>query len=214
MYKNVIFDLDGTIIQSHPGIINAVRYALERLKLPMPSEEVIFSRIGPPLGETFLFLGVKKGEENNAVSIYREYYNEIGIYECNVYDGIPEQLEKLKSSGKTLLVATSKPRVFAKRILEKYAIADYFDYIDGSNLDNTMTDKAALIIHALNQVGEKPDSSAVMVGDTKYDILGAKQAGIPSAGVLYGYGTKEDLIKHGAVIIIPKTEDIYNCICE
>jgi phosphoglycolate phosphatase len=77
-----------------------------------------------------------------------------------------------------------------------------------------MTDKAALIIHALNQVGEKPDSSAVMVGDTKYDILGAKQAGIPSAGVLYGYGTKEELIKHGADIIIPKTEDIYNCICE
>lgn len=208
-YKHIIFDLDGTIVMSHPGIINSLKYALTKLNLKTPPDEELYSRIGPPLTDSFRDLGVPEGGEDNAIKIYREYYSEKGLFECKIYDGIPNQLKLLKNAGKTILLATSKPKAFAERILKHYDLIDYFSFIAGSNFDQTMTDKAELIRHTLKSVGGVPGRNAIIIGDRKHDINGAKQTGIASAGVLYGYGTEEELTEYGADIIVPRPEDIY-----
>ncbi len=208
-YKYILFDLDGTLTDSVEGIINSMVYALEKCNLEIPAREILTSRVGPPLNETFRFFGVPEGEEMNAINIYREYYAAKGIYENRVYDGIPEQLEMLKKKGKTLVVATSKPQLFARRIIEKFELSRYFDFVAGSNMNETRTAKAEVITYALESVEAKPYERAVMVGDRKHDILGARQTGIASAGVLYGYGGREEIENEKPDIIIPKVGDIY-----
>lgn len=181
-----LFDLDGTLTDPGTGITSSMIYALDRYGIKAERSE-LYRFIGPPLRETFIrhfSFSIEKAEE--AVGFYREYFEESGIYENEVYPGIPELLELLNSNGKKILLATSKPRLYAEQILAHFRIADYFYYIGGSSMDGGMTSKSELIGHVIQAAGIERDES-VMTGDRMYDILGARSNCVTSVGVTYGY---------------------------
>lgn len=207
-YGTYLFDLDGTLTDPGAGIKNSIRYALDRYGLPSLSEEVLDSFIGPPLLDSFdRYCGVTAAEARHLLQLYREYFSEKGIFENVVYDGIPDVLAELRRRGATLCVATSKPEPFAKRILTHFALDGYFDFIGGSTMDETRTEKADVIAYVLEQ-GKLAPTGTVMVGDRIYDIEGGRQNGLAAAGVLYGYGSREELA--GADHLLPTPADILN----
>ena len=175
MFEYYFFDLDGTLTDSSLGIINSYKYALTKLSLKVPEDSCLRKYIGPPLLEVFQKdYGMDKLEADNAVKVYREYFSTKGIFENKVYPGIEEMLKKLKEKGKKLLVATSKPEKYAKIIIE----------------------------YALKTCGNPDKSKVLMIGDRNYDVIGAKANGIKSCGVLFGFGSKEELEKAGADFIV------------
>ena len=213
MYKTVLFNLDGTIIDSAEGIINSFSYTFRKLGLPSVPREEMGVFIGPPLLYSFeTICGLSKDEARRAVEIYREYYREKGIYEIRVYEGIEELLKKLKESGKKVLLATSKYELYDLQIIERLGFAEYFDFAAGSLAGGERGTKAEVIEYALAAVGAEKEST-VMVGDRMHDIAGAKAAGIASIGVLFGYGTREELEANGASHIAADTREIYDAIC-
>ena len=192
----ILFDLDGTLTDPKTGITRSVQYALEKYGIRIENTDELCPFIGPPLKESFIkFFGFDEEMASDAVAKYREYFATIGIYENIIYEGVPEMLEALKDNGKDLILATSKPTVYAKKILEYFEIDKYFRFISGSELDGRRTNKAEVINYALRNCQIDDLSSVVMVGDRKHDILGAKQVGVLSVGVLYGYGSYEELTK-------------------
>ena len=198
-YDIILFDLDGTLTDSAPGILNSVRYACRKLGLEMPSETTLRKFLGPPLIDSFRQLvGLSDAEADRAVSAFREYFPTKGLFENEVYPGIPALLADLKAAGKTVLIATSKPEEFAKRIMEHFNLAQYCDFICGATLDETRTDKAEVIAYALETAGITDKSRVVMVGDREHDVLGAKKNGLPCVGAVYGYGSAEELTAAGA----------------
>lgn len=204
--KVILFDLDGTLIDSSAGITRAVQHALARFGVTVENRRELNNFIGPPLWESFgKYFGFTREQAAKAVEIYRAYYKENGIFENIVYEGIPDLLESLKSRGKTLIVATSKPDVFAVRILEHYRLNGYFTFTSGSELDGRRTEKSEVIRYALSECGIDDLSIAVMAGDREHDIIGAKTTGIASVGVLYGFGTREELTAAGADFIAEDT---------
>ena len=210
-YTTAIFDLDGTITDSCPGILNAIRYALKKREIDEPSEEVLRSFIGPPLQQQFqTVFGLSEEEGAAMVSIYREYYGVKGIFENRVYDGVPGMLEKLRAAGVRVLMATSKPEKYAKRIAEHFGFDRYFDFIGGACMDGTRTDKHEVIEYVLSSCGISEDerNSTVMIGDRSHDILGAEKSGLHSIGVLYGYGSIEELKEAGAEVTALHPSDI------
>lgn len=210
MYDNILFDLDGTLIDSGPGITNSVAYSLKKYGIEVLDRTELYKFIGPPLHESYeKFYGFSKEKAMEAVEYYREYYRKKGIFENLVYEGIEDLLQKLYDAGKNLTVATSKPEVFAVQILENFNLAGYFTYIAGANLDGTRTDKKEVISYALKACKAADLSKTVMIGDREHDILGAKQAGIASIGVLFGYGSYEELKTAGADYIADNPENIY-----
>lgn len=210
MYDIIIFDLDGTLTDSGLGITNSAEYALNKFSIKVNDRSELEKFIGPPLNESFeKFYGFTKEEASKAVSVYREYYREKGIFENLVYDGIEQLLIDIKNNGKTAVVATSKPEPFARQILDYFDLSKYFAYIGGSNLDETRGDKAEVIEYVLDAIGVTDKSKAVMVGDREYDIIGAKKNELDSIGVLYGYGSREELEKVDATYIAPTIKDIY-----
>lgn len=211
----ILFDLDGTLTDSGEGIMNAVRYTLERYEKEATEEE-LRSFIGPPLQTQFeQFLKVSEEEGKRAVSIYREYYTKRGIYENKVYPGIPNVLKQLKQAGFRLCIATSKPEKFAVQIAEHFNFAQYFDRIGGALMDGNRTKKREVIEYVLTeeQIGDQREG-ILMVGDRKHDICGAKQTGLRSMGVLYGYGSQEELETAGADWIAETPEDIWSILKE
>ncbi len=205
-YDTILFDLDGTLTDPALGITNSIAYALRKMEVEVPDRKRLTRFIGPPLMETFQSdFGFSPEEAALALRHYRAYFVEKGMLENHLYDGIGELLAELKTSGKTLAVATSKPEPFAVKILEHFGIADCFAYIAGGTLDETRTKKAEVIRYALEMLGISPGLSVVMVGDRKYDIIGAREVGITSIGVLYGYGTRDELSEAGALLL---AEDI------
>lgn len=215
MYDIVLFDLDGTLTDSGLGITNSVEYALNKFSIEVEDKTELNKFIGPPLNESFeMFCGFTKEEASEAVSVYREYYREKGIYENCVYDGIKDLLIEINSRGKKAAVATSKPELFAKQILDHFNLSEYFFYIGGSNMDETRTDKAEVIDYVLKEIGLYDKSKVVMVGDRKHDMIGAEKNGIDSIGVLFGYGSLEELKTAGATHIAPTVKDIYPIIFE
>lgn len=214
-YKIAIFDLDGTITDSGPGIINSIRYALEKYGLPVPEEKVLRTFIGPPLKEQFQAVcGLNEEESARMVEAYREYYTEKGIFENSVYSGVPEMLERLKESGARILMATAKPEKFAKRIAEHFNFAKYFEFIGGACMDGRRTDKYDVIEYVLDSCGisEEEKKDAVMIGDRSHDMIGAAKAGLHSLGVLYGYGSREELASAGAAMTAETPGDICSII--
>ena len=190
----ILFDLDGTLTDPKTGITRSVQYALEKYGIRIENTDELCPFIGPPLKESFIkFFGFDEEMASDAVAKYREYFATIGIYENVIYDGVPEMLETLKNKNRDIILATSKPTVYAKKILEYFEIDKYFRFISGSELDGRRTNKAEVINYALRNCQIDDLSSVVMVGDRKHDILGAKQAGVLSVGVLYGYGSYEEL---------------------
>ena len=209
MYNDILFDLDGTLTDSGRGITNSVAYALDKYGISYKSKKELECFIGPPLALTFSSkFSLSKEEGEHLVSLYREYYSVKGIYQNDIYEGIPALLEALKKKGKRLILATSKPEFYAKKILEHFKLARYFDDICGATMTEERTKKDEVISYALDRNGITELGSAVMIGDREYDILGARAIGINSIGVLFGYGSLEELKNAGATHIAEKVEDI------
>ncbi|MBE6771620.1 MAG: HAD family hydrolase [Ruminococcaceae bacterium] len=209
MYDVVLFDLDGTLTDPAIGITNSVMHSLAKYGIEVADRAELYKFIGPPLHESYeKFYGFSADEALQAVEHYREYYRVKGIYENLVYDGIEELLIKLNESGKKVILATSKPEIFAREILRYFGLDKYFYYAAGANLDGSRTDKAEVIAYALEAGGVSDKSSVVMVGDREHDIIGANKNGIDSIGVLFGYGNREELENAGATYIAKTVCDI------
>ena len=209
MYDTILFDLDGTLTDSEPGIINSIEYSLKKYGFIMENKADLRKFLGPPLVESFKhFCGFSAEKAEQAVEFYREYFREKGIFENNVYQGVVELLENLKSQNKRLIVATSKPEPFTYRILEHFDLLKYFDFVAGSNMDNTRCKKDEVISYALKSCGITDLQSVVMIGDREHDIIGANKVGIASIGVLYGYGDLQELETAGATYIAKDPREI------
>ncbi len=206
---NLLFDLDGTLTDPFPGITKCILYALDMLGRELPPRESLRWCIGPPLKDSFAKLLASDDDAiaEKALAFYRERFGSVGLFENEVYDGIPEVLEDLQGNGHTLYVATSKPAVYTERIIDHFGLHPYFKGIYGSELDGTRSDKTSLISHIIER--ESIDrSEASMIGDRKYDIIGAKENGVYGFGVLWGYGTKEELEASGAHAFITIPRDL------
>ena len=194
----VLFDLDGTLTDSAPGITRSVAYALEKMGAePLPPEGRL-RFIGPPLKQSFRrYCSFDEARCEEAVRRYREYFTAGGMFENAVYPGVPEALAALRSDGLRLAVATSKPELYSRQIADRFGLTPCFEGVFGAAMDETRTDKAEVIRYALDSLGASP-AEVLMVGDREHDVLGAKQAGLPCVGVLWGYGSREELAAAGA----------------
>lgn len=210
MKKTILFDLDGTLTDSGEGIINCATLALRHFGLPIPSYTDMRTFVGPPLRDSFIRFGVPADQADEAIRVYRSRYIPTGMFENTPYPGIRELLEKLRTEGYTLYVATSKPEEMSVTILEKFDLAKYFHRICGASIDSSRSTKDAVIAYLLESSGAKEDM--VMVGDTKYDILGAKAHGIPAIGVGWGYGKVEEMEEAGAVGIAETMDELIGLI--
>lgn len=203
MYQYALFDLDGTLTDPAMGITNSIMHALTKMEREIPPRESLYRFIGPPLVPAFReFLGMTEEEANRALVLYREYFSVTGLFENTPYDGIDASLARLKEAGYTLVLATSKPEKFAERILEHFDLARYFTKICGASLDEKRNTKDAVIGYALEQLGHPAISRTVMVGDRHHDVQGAAVFGIPTVGVLWGYGSREELTDAGAETVV------------
>ncbi len=209
MDRYILFDLDGTVTDPEVGITLSVAYALKHFGIEVEDVSSLRKFIGPPLHDSFIdFYGFSKEKAIEAVDKYRERFAVTGIFENEPYDGIHQLLTGLKEAGYTLAIASSKPEVFTKRIIEHFELAPYFTEICGSELDGSRTDKAEVITYVLEKLGNPTAENAVMVGDRKHDILGAKKNNLTSIGVLYGFGNEAELQEAGADYIAATVSDI------
>ena len=205
-YKYLLFDLDGTLTDSAPGIMNCLRHSLSIMGYDMPWQPERF--LGPPLYESFAeYCGMNEEQVLEAVRIFRERYSTKGLFENSVYPGIPEMLRRLKSSGRHLMVATSKVDEYAERILSRFGIADYFEFIGGARINGTRNEKCEVIEHVLKSMSITDISSVLMIGDRKNDVIGAHKTGLKCMGILWGYGSLEELGEAGADYISHTPEE-------
>ena len=215
MYTHIFFDLDGTLTDPALGITNSFIHALKYFGREIPSYEELCKLIGPPLPYSFeTILGFPKEKVMDAVAKYREYFATKGLFENSVYPDIPELLQNLKEQGKHLVVATSKPEEYSKKIIEYFGLSKYFDFVCGSLMDESRSKKAEVIAYALECCGldESDKNRVLMVGDRFHDIEGAKQNGLKSCCVLFGYGSRQELEEAGADYIVKDVMDLYKVI--
>ncbi|MGM9936979.1 MAG: HAD-IA family hydrolase [Candidatus Ornithomonoglobus sp.] len=211
-FKYVFFDLDGTLTDPQEGIINCVKYALESFGIYETDHSKLMRFIGPPLVDSFCeYYGFDEEKSLKAVAKYRERFADVGIFENKVYDGIYDMLQRLTDSGRVLVLATSKPKVYADRIMAKYRLRPYFKLISGSELDGTRNNKNEVIEYAIERLN-CPRQSVIMVGDRKYDMIGAKQCGIASCGVRFGYAESGELEAAGADFIADNIAELTDII--
>ena len=209
MYQFLLFDLDGTLADPGIGITNSVIYALHKFNIDISNRSELYKFIGPPLKDSFKkYYGFSNEQSDLAIQYYREYFKKQGIFENEVYDGIHDLLIELKAKGKSLIVATSKPEAFAIEILRHFDLYDYFDFVAGATMNDVRNKKADIIRYALENCHISDKSSAVMIGDREHDVLGAKENGLDSIGVLFGYGTYDELKNAGATFIADTPMDI------
>lgn len=198
MFEYALFDLDGTLTDPALGITNSIMYALDKMGREIPPRESLYSFIGPPLVQSFQSLGMSKDEAETALRTYREYFSVKGLFENKVYNGIPEALENLSNAGVKIILATSKPELYAAQILEHFSLDKYFTSVCGASMDEKRVDKADVIKYALDTNGISDKSKVVMIGDRLHDIIGAEKNGLYSVGVLWGYGSREEFHNAGA----------------
>ena len=209
MYKTFLFDLDGTLTDPKEGIINSVLYALEKIGIEEVNISELDSFIGPPIQQSFVDrYNMNEIEVERAVFYFREYLKQSGLLENKVYDGITTLLQELKDADNRLFVATSKPTVFAKQVIEHFQLTTFFEEIVGSSLDGTRIKKEEIIAHILQTNEELKKEEMVMIGDRKHDVIGANSNGIASIGVLYGYGSEIELSDAGAIHIVKDVEEL------
>lgn len=204
---HVLIDLDGTLLDPKPGILGSIQYALRCLGAPVPPIDQLAWAIGPPLRTTFPRLLESTGRTEEAVALYRENYRNGAMYDAVVYPGIPQALEILRASGCRLIVATAKPHLFARPILEHFDLASHFAGIYGPELDGTNDSKADLIAHILDRenIGRE---AAIMIGDRQMDVTAATCNGLPTIGVTWGYGSIEELTAAGAAALCGAPPDL------
>ncbi len=232
MFDYLFFDLDGTLTNPAQGITNSFIYAFKSLGIEVPTYETLLTFIGPPLPVTFgKMMGLPDSQVDEAIKKYREYFSTRGIFENELFDDIPPALEKLKAAGKKLVVATSKPEEYSVKIINHFGLEKYFDYVCGSCMDETRGSKTEIISYALERCGigdiscskgrgnnssssnnNDNKSRVLMIGDRFHDIEGAKNNQIKSCGVLYGFGSQEELKKAGADYIIPKIDGLFKIV--
>ena len=205
----LLFDLDGTLTDPKPGIVGCIRFALDQLAIACPDEAVLAGFIGPPLRETFaLLLGTAEADPiEEAMALYRRRFAETGLYENQVYDGVRTMLEHAAGSAAAMYVATSKPAMYADRIVKHFDLAGHFRKVYGPELDGRYDNKAELLAHLLEAERITPDV-AVMIGDRAADIRAAKANGLRSVGVLWGYGSESELVDAGADILFHTPDDL------
>ena len=208
MNRAILFDLDGTLTDSGEGIINCAILALNHFGLPGPDRETLRVFVGPPLDETFIKFGVPADKTDEAIRVYRSRYTTVGKFENVPYPGIEALLQKLTNKGHKLYVATSKPEAMSIEILEKFGLAKYFTLICGATLDGSRSKKADIISYLLEKAGGA--DNAIMVGDTAYDVIGAKAHGMPAIGVSWGYGEVKDMEDAGATAIAHTMEELFS----
>lgn len=209
MYKTILFDLDGTLTDPGVGITNSVMYALKKWNISVKDKSELYKFIGPPLIDAFEeFYGFSNEDSVKALAYYREYFSVKGLFENEVYEGIEDLLGEIKASGKKIVLATSKPEEYAVKILKHFSLYDYFDFVAGATMDETRNNKEAVLLYAIENFPIKDLNEALMIGDRKHDILGAKHFGIDSVGVLYGYGSHDELKTAGATYLAKTVEDI------
>ena len=223
-YDICLFDLDGTLTDSGEGVINSVIYAFKQLGIEVPIEDELRTFVGPPLGDSFVRHGVPKEKEDEAIALYRKLYIEGGEkFNNKLYEGMDLILGKLKEAGYKIYTATSKPENLAIEVLERFDIAKYFDYIAGASLGHERETKADVIRYLLDMININLAESAnkddhdiaqkiVMIGDTKYDVIGAKEFNIPCIGVLWGYGSEEQMKEAGAINIVNTMDELYSAL--
>ena len=198
-YTHAFFDLDGTLTNSAPGITRSVQYALRKFGIAPPSEEKLTVFVGPPLSQSFSkYFGMDGEQSLRAVDYYREYYRAKGMLENEVYDGIPDLLKTLNARGIVCVLATCKPYEFAERILAHFGLDKYFALVSGPEMDGTRGEKHEVIAYAMEQLSVTDSKRILMIGDRDNDVLGATHHGIDCAGVLWGFGSREELTGAGA----------------
>ena len=206
---HILFDLDGTITDSFEGICKSAQYALQYFGITVPDFDTLRPFIGPPLRDSFRNLfGFNDEQVEQAVTRYREYFSVTGLLENTLYTGMDVLLPRLKAEGKLLCVATSKATVYAQKILQHFNIAQHFHFIAGSELDGQRSKKAEVIRYALEHMPVINLKNAVMIGDRKHDVLGAKEIGMDCIGVLYGYGDEAELTAAGVTVMVDSVEDL------
>lgn len=199
-FRTVLFDLDGTLTDSAPGIKASVRYALDNLGVRDYDDAVLYKFIGPPLIWSFKeFFGMSDERAAEGLALYRYDYNERGgKYNARVYDGVEETLRRMRDAGIGLGVATAKPENTAKEVIAHFGLDKYFGCVSGGNPDEKRCGKRDIILHAMELLGEHEPAKTLMAGDREYDITGAREASVASIGVLYGFGSREELVSAGA----------------
>ena len=208
-YDVIAFDLDGTLSDPSRGLIASFVYALKKMGVDYGEPESLKRFIGPPLYDEWQrVFGFTKEEATRALLIFREFYQVYGWWDNEIYDGVPKMLSDLKAAGKKIILATSKPEVFAIKILKMFDIAKYFDFIGGAATDKTRDKKAEVLEYSLNSIGITDRSGVILVGDRMYDAEGAGECGIDSMGVLYGHGSREEILSSGFTLIAETTADI------
>ena len=205
-YTSILFDLDGTLVDSGEGVLKCAELGLRHFNLPIPSPEEMRTFVGPPLRDSFIRFGCTPEQAEEAIAVYRSRYTTVGKFELFVYPGIEQLLADLKDAGCKLYVATSKPETVSVEILNHLGLAKYFTYIAGAALDKSRGTKEEVIAYLLEQVGDL--EGALMVGDTAYDVIGAERHGIPCAAISWGYGTIESIEAANPAVIVGSTEEL------
>lgn len=212
--KYLLFDLDGTVTDPKVGITTCVQQALRWFAIEEPDLNQLESFIGPPLLDSFMeFYHLSEEQAKKAIEIYRKRFSEVGLYENEIYPGMKELLAALKAEGKILAVASSKPTVFVKKILKYFEIDCYFDVVKGSNLDGTNTKKEEVIQSVLDSFDLHSCDEVMMIGDRKFDVMGAHKLGMKVVAVSYGYGSVEELQEAGADVIVSTVKELQMTLC-
>ncbi len=208
----ILFDLDGTLTDPKRGIVGCITYALENMGLEVPATSEFNSFIGPPIEESFLRLfNNDNGKTNQAVQLFRSRYAEVGLFENIIYRGVVDALSCVRKKDRRLFVATSKPQPFAERIINKFNLSPFFEKVYGAQLDGARAKKEDIIAHAINVENLEPEQT-IMVGDTKYDAIGARMHHVPCIGVLWGYGLRSELADAGVKVFCERPQDLPNVI--
>ena len=205
--KIILFDLDGTLTDSGEGITKCVKLALDHFHIPVESLDSLRYFVGPPLRDSFVKAGVPEEQVEEAIAVYRSRYTNVGLFENVPYPGIRELLEKLTAQGHRLFVATSKPEPTSVEIIEHFGLDKYFDRVCGATFDGSRSSKADVIEYLLQLNGRAEE--VIMVGDTAFDVTGAKAHNIPCIGVAWGYGAVKDMVDAGAAAIAETVEELY-----
>lgn len=207
--KAVLFDLDGTLIDSFEGIAKSAQYALRRFGINEENLENLRPFVGPPLVESFQkWYGLSKEQAIEATDIYRERYRPIGILECSLYPGVEECIRTLKAESYQIGMASSKPEEFCRRILEHFGLLDLFDDVVGATFDRRIDTKEEVLNEVLRRWSDIPKDQMCLIGDTMFDLVGAKKIGIDCIAVSYGFGDAKEMLQNGAVAICDRMADL------